>query len=337
MQRVAVVYNTDYDAELIAASPADESAVLESARAVTAAVADYGLQSELIGVHGHDLDVVFRRLADDPPDLVFNLCESLAGDVRNEPLLPTMLEMLQIPYTGSDPLSLMLCLHKNRAKAVLQTNRVPTPEHLVLHGPDCYDDRLDELAYPYFLKLAHEDASIGIEPSNVVADRDALTERGSQLNQKYRQPVIAERYIAGREVNVTVWGAPDELGILPLHEIDFGDMPDDRPHIVSYAAKWDENHVDYEGTKPVPMKNVDAALAEALERISIDAFRALDLRDFGRVDLRIDSDNQPWVIDVNPNCDLSPDAGVARAAKFAGMDYAQLIGRICEIAWRRAS
>ncbi len=335
LRRVAVIYNTDYDAELIENSPADVSAVQESARAVCQAVADYGFASELIGVHGVDLDVLFRRLADDPPDLVFNLCESMNGDVRNEALLPTVLEMLKIPYTGADPLSLQLCLHKDRAKEALHADGVSTPTHLILRDEACYDHRLDELDYPFFLKLAHEDASIGIEASNVVQDRAALTERGGQLNRKYRQPVIAERYIAGREVNVTVWGPPHELDILPLHEIDFAAMPDDRPHIVSYAAKWDENHVDYEGTKPVPMKNVDDTLAEALKTTSIAAFRALEMRDFGRVDLRVDEHGKPWVIDVNPNCDLSPDAGVARAAKFAGIDYPRLIGRICEIAWKR--
>jgi len=300
------------------------------------AVADHGFESDVIGVQGSDdLDVLFRRLRDDPPDLVFNLCESLNGDVRNEPLLPSILEMLHIPYTGADPLSLNLCLHKDRAKAVLHSNAVATPAHVVLRDASSYDDALNDLDYPFFLKLAHEDASIGIAEINVVADRAALTEVGTQLNRQYRQPVIAERFIAGREVNVTVWGPQDELDVLPLHEIDFSDMPDDRPHIVSYAAKWDENHVDYEGTKPVPMKNVSESLAAALKQTSIAAFKALGMRDFGRIDLRIDANDKPWVIDVNPNCDLSPDAGVARAAKYGGLDYPGLIGRICEIAWSR--
>lgn len=336
LQRVAVIYNTDYDAELTAKEGVDVSAVELSARAVCGAVADYGLESELIGVHGEDLDALFRRLSDDPPQLVFNLCESLCGDVRNEPLLPTMLDMLGIPYTGTGPLALGMCLHKDRTKDVLHTRRVPTPAHRVIHSERDLDDPLD-LEYPFFLKLVHEDASIGIEAANVVNDAEQLRARARAMLAKYKQPVLAERYIAGREVNVTVWGDPDELGILPLHEISFADMPDDRPHIVSYAAKWDEDHVDYEGTKPVPMKNLTDELERAITEVATAAFTAMGLRDFARVDLRIDGDGQPWVIDVNPNCDLSPDAGVARAARFAGVEYPQLIGRICEIAWRRAS
>jgi D-alanine-D-alanine ligase len=147
--------------------------------------------------------------------------------------------------------------------------------------------------------------------------------------------VIAERFIDGREVNVTVMETADGLTTLPLHEISFADMPDDRPRIVSYAAKWDESHVDYGGTKPVPMTDVSPQLARAIEDTATATFRALELRDFGRVDLRIDEHGQPWVIDVNPNCDLSPDAGVARAARHGGLSYPQLCGRVCESAWRR--
>jgi D-alanine-D-alanine ligase len=170
----------------------------------------------------------------------------------------------------------------------------------------------------------------------VANDREALVRRARELIESYHQAVLAERYIEGREVNVTVMGTEDDLWCLPLHEIDFGAMPSDRPNIVSYAAKWDEDHVDYGGTKPVPMENVSDQVVAAIEQTSFDAFRALGLRDFGRVDLRIDSGGQPWVIDVNPNCDLSPGAGVANAAKVAGMDYSQLMGRICELAWRRS-
>lgn len=328
------MYNTDYDAELEAASGVDVSAVRESAMAVTQAVADYGLDSDLVGVHGRDLPQVIARLDSDRPDLVFNLCESLAGDCRNEAVIPSVLDMLRLPYTGTDAIGLGLSLHKDRAKHILHGQGITAPPHVIVSRLAELDE-LPELDYPYFLKLAHEDASIGIEPSNRVADAGELRARATELIDKYAQPVICERYIAGREVNVTVMGNAGDTRVLPLHEIDFSAMPDDRPHIVSYAAKWDENHVDYEGTKPVPMKNLTAELEAAITETSIAAFRALGLRDFGRVDLRIDAGGVPWVIDVNPNCDISPDAGVARAARHADIDYPRLVGMICEIAWRR--
>ena len=334
--RVLVLYNTDYDDELIAA--ADVSAVRESAAAVARAVGQAGFQSELMGIHGADLGQAMDRVRAARPDLVFNLCESLNGDARGELVVPAVLDMLGLRYTGTGPLGLGLCLHKDRTKEILGAHGVPTPTYRVLrHARD-----LDALAtagdadpgYPCFLKLLHEDASVGIEPTNHVTHLDALVARASTLLARYGQPVLVERYIDGREVNVTLLGNGLMPEVLPLHEIDFGAMPPGLPRIVSYAAKWDESHAEYAGTRPVPM-DAPAALAGRIEDVARRAFRALGVRDFGRVDVRIDAHGRPWVIDVNPNCDLSPGAGVARAAVRAGADYPGLIGRICRIAWSR--
>ncbi len=340
LKRVRLIYNTDYDEELIANSGVDVSAVEEAARAVCQGISDYGLQTEIIGVHGRDISEVLATLQDGGADLVFNIVESLCGDTRNELLMPALLELLGVPYTGPDALAIGLCLHKAKCKHVLSGRGIATPAHVLLSSQQrvksgVMDAELEELAYPFFLKLAREDASIGIKASNVVTSAAELKERGLELLAEYGQPVLCERYITGREVNVTVLGNGAESEVLPLFEIDFGDMPEGRPHIISYAAKWDEDHVDYGGTKPVPMQDVGPELAEKIATTAKRSFHALGLRDFGRIDLRIDSEGTPWVIDVNPNCDLSPGAGVANAAALAGMDYPQLVGRICELAWSR--
>jgi D-alanine-D-alanine ligase len=335
LRTVLVLYNTDYDEELKEASGADVSAVQDSAAALERAVGEAGYDSALLGVHGDDLDRLFRRLVDEPPDLVFNLVESLRGTTRNEPLVPAMLEMLEIPFTGPGPLSLRLCLDKHRSRQVLAAAGVSIPEGRVLRAAaDLDDPAINELAYPYFVKLSREDASIGIDASNVVESPAALRRRAGELLAAYRQPVIAERYVRGREVNVSVMGNGEESETLPLYEIDFAAMPAGRPHIISYAAKWDESHPDYTGTLPVPLRDPDPDLAAAIRATAVAAFRALEVADFGRVDLRID-ETGAHVIDVNPNCDLSPGAGLARAAAAAGKPYPALIGSICEIAWRR--
>jgi D-alanine-D-alanine ligase len=333
--RITVLYNTDYDEELTGPG-IDVSAVEISARAIAAALKDAGFTVELVGLAGREVFDVLSALRASAPDIVFNLCESMAGDPRNEPTFAGLLDLFGIPYTGADLPALAACLHKRRSKDILVGRGIPTPPHRFLVDAAALEDpTLDTLDYPWFLKLAHEDASIGITEENLVRDAAALRKRAAAMMTEFAQPILAERYIEGREVNVTLLGNGAELTALPLHEIDFSAMPAGRPRIVSYAAKWEEDHVDYAGTKPVPLRDATPALIAACERVAREAWDAHGLRDYARVDLRIDRDGTPWVIDVNPNPDISPDAGVARSAAVAGMTYIQLITRLTEIAWKR--
>jgi D-alanine-D-alanine ligase len=331
--RILVLYNVDYDAKDAAA---DVVSVEASARAIAAALTEEGVHAELLGLRGRDVFGVLERVRAGKPDLVFNLCESMAGDPRNEPTFAGLLDLFEIPYTGNDLLGLASCLHKQRTKDILIARGIPTPPYCFLAEPTALDDpALDALDYPWFVKLAHEDASVGITEENLVATPAALRTRARELMIEYQQPVLAERYVDGRELNVTLIGNGAELQLLPFHEIDFAAMPAGRPKIVSYAAKWDEDHVDYAGTKPVPLQGASPELVASVERVARGAWGALGLRDYGRIDLRVDASDTAWVIDVNPNPDISPDAGAARAARVAGMSYPQLIARLAEIAYRR--
>jgi D-alanine-D-alanine ligase len=328
MARIAVLFNSDYDD---GAAP-DVASVLVSARALADALRAAGHAVELVGVRGIE---ELGRLRASPPDLAFNLCESAGGESRHEPIIAGLLDLFGIWYTGSDALALASCVHKQRAKEILIAHGVPTPPHRFVRTASDLDDRtLDALDYPWFVKLAHEDASLGITEANVVGSPAELRARALELFREFRQPVLAERFVDGREINVTLVGNRDAVDVLPLFEIDFAAMPVGRPRILSYAAKWQEDHVDYAGTKPVAAKLAGELIVE-IERVARAAWRALELRDYGRVDLRIDRDGKPWVIDVNPNPDLSPDAGVARTAAAAGMTYEQLVARIAELAMQR--
>jgi D-alanine-D-alanine ligase len=336
-ERIVVLYNTDYDAEQAAnANLPDATSVRASAKAIASALIEAGYRVELTGVHGTEVYDVLARLSADKPDLLFNLCESMDGDPRNEPTFAGLLDLFKIHYTGAGLLALASCLYKHRTKDILLAHGVPTPPYRFLRDDaDLADPALEQLDYPWFVKLAHEDASLGITEANVVADASALRARARELMHDHEQPVIAERYVEGREINVTLMGHGDHVDVLPLHEIDFAAMPSDRPRIVSYAAKWDENHVDYAGTKPVPLRDANPALVAEIERVSRAAWRAVELRDYGRVDLRVDAAGVPWVIDVNPNPDISPDAGCSRAASAAGMTYPQMVDRIAQLALAR--
>jgi D-alanine-D-alanine ligase len=336
MARIVVLYNTDYDAEQATLTGPDVTSVRDSAKAITRALAECGHTVELTGVHGVEVYSVLAHVREAKYDLLFNLCESMDNNSLNEPTFAGLLDLFGIRYTGADLLALASCLHKQRTKDILLAHGVSTPPYRYLIDVAALaDPTLDTLDYPWFVKLAHEDASLGITEANVVHDVTQLRARSLELITEFKQAVIAERYVEGREINVTVIGNGPEARTLPLHEIDFAAMPSDRPHIVSYAAKWEENHVDYVGTKPVPLRAATPELVEAVEAVALAAYRAVELRDYGRVDLRVDADGQPWVIDVNPNPDISPDAGVTRAAAAAGMSYPQLVGEIARIALAR--
>ncbi len=336
MARIVVLYNTDYDAAQATLTGPDVTSVRESAKAITRALAEAGHTVELTGVHGIEVYSVLAKIREQQFDLLFNLCESMDNNSLNEPTFAGLLDLFGIRYTGADLLALASCLHKQRTKDILLAHGVPTPPYRYLVDEAALaDPALDALDYPWFVKLSHEDASLGITEANVVRDAAALRQRSRELMAEFKQAVIAERYIAGREINVTVLGNASTARTLPLHEIDFAAMPADRPHIVSYAAKWEENHIDYVGTKPVPLRGATPALVAAVEAVALAAYRAIELRDYGRVDLRVDAQGQPWVIDVNPNPDISPDAGASRAAAAAGLSYPRFVGEIARIALAR--
>ncbi|HVK72955.1 MAG TPA: hypothetical protein VM734_06525 [Kofleriaceae bacterium] len=333
--RIAVLFNNDY--EFVPGAGTDALAVRASAEAIRDALRAGGHTAELVSLEGRDLGPVLDQLDRDRPDLVFNLCESLRGVAAHEIAVPAVLDLFHLPYTGGDSVALGVALSKPRTKDVLIGRGIATPPYRVMATlADVDRVAAEPLDWPWFLKLAGEDASVGITEANVVHDGAALAARARALFAEFGgAAILAERYVPGREVNVTLLGWGPHVEILPLHEIDFAAMPAGRPHIVSYAAKWDEHHVDYAGTKPVPLRDASPALRAAIERTARAAWEAVGLRDYGRVDLRIDPSGTPWVIDVNPNCDISPDAGVARAAASAGMSYPALISRIAELAARR--
>lgn len=333
--RIVVVHNSDFDStDPEVASRAD---VQNAARDVAQALRARGHQASVLPVEAGDpLAAVHAAVAAvraAAPDLVFNLCESIDGDARHEALLPGLFELARVPYTGSGPLALGIALRKDACKRILCACGVATPEAVTLDSDDVSGV---DLPFPLIVKPSREDASIGITHRSVVHDRRALRLRVAEVRRRYRQPVLVERYIEGRELYVSLVGNGASLRALPMHEIDFSPMPAGRPRIVSYDAKWTPGSVDYLGTPVVRAEQIDEATRLRCEAAAKAAFRALELRDYARVDVRLDAQGTPWVIDVNPNCDLSDGAGVSRAASYAGWAYADLIDHICRAALARA-
>jgi D-alanine-D-alanine ligase len=328
---VVVLYNVDYED----AGPEDDPAwaaraqVGQVAASVATVLGEAGHDAQLVGVDG-DLAALRDRLIELDADCAFNLCESLCGDARLESAVPLLLELLGIPFTGSPPEVLSFALRKDRVKKRLEEAGIPTPAGRILTSPS---DGCD-LPYPLIVKPVREDGSVGIWRTSVVHDASELARAVDAVVTTFRQPCLVEQFIDGRELNVALLGHPTPR-VLPLSEIDFGALPPDVPRIVSYDAKWSTGSVDDLGTVPVLHPNLPNSVAARVRRAAAEAFRAVGVRDYGRVDVRLAASGIPYVVDVNPNCDLSSGAGMARAAAAVGIDYAALVGLLVRYASRR--
>lgn len=331
IRRVLVAYNADWLVTDVRAN----SDVVAMAVGVRSALERRGFSAELLAVSGEDVCEVVQRVRSHRPDLVFNLCESLLRDARHEPVLPALLDLYGIPYTGSAPLALGIALRKSRTKELMRARGVPTPEAVAIVPGESADAAL-ALGFPVIVKPGREDASIGIEAGSVVRTPEALADRVRRIHDEFRQEALVERFIDGRELYVTVLGNGAASRALPIHEIDFAHLPAALPRIVTYNGKWSEQHEEYVGTKPV-LALLTPEQQRRCEAAARAALTAVGVRDYGRCDIRLTADDTPYVIDVNPNCDISEDAGVARAARAAGLDYPALIASIAEAALARSA
>ena len=331
--RVVVIYNRDFEG----AEADPENKAREDIKGIAEHVISI-LESRACTAVGlgvtDDVVAAVSELREIRPDAVFNLCESIGGDNRFEPLLPLLMDREGLAYTGSSSLSLALALHKHKAKEILRARGVSTPEAVYLTTPDVSSVAIP---FPLIVKPAREDASVGITRDSVVWTREALEQRVAYVLSHYRQPVLVERFIDGREIYVSMLGRSEgRPQVFPFYEIDFSEMPADRPRIVSFEGKWVEDSDEYRGTKPVRCTDLTPELSERIATTALTAFEALELRDYARVDIRLAADGIPYVIDVNPNCDLSDVAGgFSKAAKAAGLSYEQVILRIVELALAR--
>jgi D-alanine-D-alanine ligase len=330
--RVLVVYNRDFESAEADPENCARADIRGTAEDVVRALGGGEYRVSALGVTDDLLGTV-TKIGVEAPDVVFNLCESIDGASSLEPLLPLLLEREGLAYTGSSPLTLGLALHKHKAKEVLRGAGVPTPEAAVLTTPDVSQVGLP---FPLIVKPVREDASVGITSDSVVHDRAALERQVTVILARYHQPVLVERYIEGREIYVSMLDRTDgEVEILPLYEIDFSEMPAGRPRIVSFDGKWVETSPEFNGTRPVPCTGLSVPALARIAQVARTAFAAMELRDYARLDVRLSSDGTPYVIDVNPNCDLSARAGFARAAGAAGLDYDGVIRRIVSLALPR--
>ena len=261
--------------------------------------------------------------------LIFNLCESIRNKTYLEPYIISAFEHLGFRYTGSDRRTLASCLNKARTKEILQAHGLPTAAFQIF-TPWTIQRHLE---FPLIVKPVSEDASIGISSNSVVHDDRSLRRQVRYIWETYHQPALCEEFISGREFNVTILGN-ESPRVMPLSEISFRHIQDPFARIVSYRAKWMPSSPEYLSTPPQCPARVSEATKARIEDVARRAYQAMGLRDYGRVDIRL-KNGTPYVLEVNPNADLSPDAGIARAAGVAGMSYSHLADEIIRLAARR--
>ncbi len=328
--KVAVLYNVDWTSDL--SDYTARADVEKTAHAVAAAVAAAdGHRAELVPVVGRSLEFV-GTLDRMKPDAVFNLCETLDGIAANEALIPALLEFLRLPYTGSGVLALATALRKDRTKELLRLRGVPTPKAVVLNRATA-----TKLPFPFpaIVKPNSEDGSLGIHSGSVVRTKAELKRQALKVLRTYGGSALVEQYIEGRELIVPLLeqvAGTREFVPLPMSEIDFSAMPAHLPRIVTYRAKWEEDSDEYRGSTTRLAPRLSAALAKRVTAAARHAFAALDCRGYARVDMRIGKRGEVFVIDVNPNCDLSPAGGFFRAAKAAGLSYADMVKKLLSLA-----
>jgi D-alanine-D-alanine ligase len=282
------------------------------------------------------IDPVVRSLTEHRPDLVFNLAESFAGKSALESNIAALLNLLDLRYTGSSPAGLLVAGDKTLSKKVLSFHGIKTPEFATVYRGAV--DWAGEVQFPLIVKPPQEDASLGITQKSIVRDVKELLEKIAELQTEYQSPALAEQFVDGREFYVGVLGNANARA-LPVIELDFSKYPTDRPRIASWEAKWgdegDEKGAEFEGTESIFPEDLPDDLRDRVQKVAVEAFHALRLRDYARVDMRVTDEGDVYVIEVNPNCYLEAKSEFARAAERDGVAYDALIAQIVELAGAR--
>jgi D-alanine-D-alanine ligase len=310
-----------------------EVGVMEEMEDIKSALVTLGYRTRIFNVNS-DIFRLIDFLRAEKPDLIFNLVECLENESLQEMNVAGLYELLKIPYTGAGPLALGTALHKPRVKEILRARGIPTPESQVFRAADRISLK-DGLTFPLIAKPAHEDGSVGISDASIVSNLAELRKQVLHIHGEFDQPALVEQYIEGRELNVAILGYKRPQ-VLPISEIDFSGLLPGMHHIVSYEAKWLNGTVAYKGTQGVCPTKLPPGKDAELKRLALECFHLIGCRDYARIDFRLTPGGDAYVLEVNPNPDISDDAGFARSARTAGFSFPDTIGKIVESALERA-
>jgi D-alanine-D-alanine ligase len=290
-----------------------------------------GHRVSVLGVHG-DVKRLVAGLSRRKPDLVFNLMEMFGENVFGDIPVTGLLDLLGVDYTGSGPGELYLSQDKGLTKKLLAFEDILYPRFAVFSRDTAFETG-GNLRMPLFVKPLRSDASLGIGGKSLVQDWTGLMERVSAIRREVDDAALAEEFIEGREFYVGVIGNSQPKALPPV-EIDFTGFPEGVPKVMDSKAKWDERSKEYKGTRSI-LAQLPDELRARLQKVAVDAYRALRVRDYGRVDIRLTDTGDIYVLEVNASCYLEKNSEFAMAAAASGLDYPRLIERIVDLALAR--
>lgn len=280
-----------------------------------------------------DIGVLLREVDEFKPDIIFNLVEVFGQKSYLDKNIASVLELLQIPYTGASPRNLLICCDKALTKTILNFHKIKVPQFYTFYRRrKVWLPR--RIKTPLIVKPLSDEASRGLAQASIVEDQDSLIERVKFIHKNLDDDAIAEEYIEGRELYVSIMGNC-RLKVFPLRELKFGKFPETEPRIATYKAKW-----DYQYRKRWKIKNIFAeklpqGAEEAIKKVSKRAYRALNMKSYARFDLRFTAEGKIYILEANANPSLDPDDEFAESAKKGGVEYQELIIKILKFAFKR--
>jgi D-alanine-D-alanine ligase len=295
---------------------------------VLAALRELGHAAEYLAIFD-DLDLIQQKLQQFEPDVIFNLADQFKNNRAFDQNIVSFLAMRGVAFTGCGSTGLTLCKHKAISKKILSYHRVHTPEFVTI-GRGKRIARPKRLKFPILIKPLKEESSLGISQASFVETDEQFKERVQFIHEKYDNDVIAEEYIEGRELYVSVMGN-HRLDVFPIRELVFREVPPDEPKIATYKAKWDEEYRKRWGLENRDAEGLDPAVVTQIQKVCKRIYHLLTIDGYARLDLRLTRDNQVYFIEANPNPTLAADEDFAQSALKAGRTYPQLIEQIIRL------
>jgi D-alanine-D-alanine ligase len=295
---------------------------------VMAALGTLGYTAEHLAIFD-DVDLVRQKMESFEPHVLFNLVEQFKNNPGFDQNIVSLLEMQGVPFTGCGSTGLTLCKHKGISKKILGHHGIPTPNFVVIPRGQRIG-RSRQLKFPILVKPVKDEASYGISQASLVKDEDQFRDRVAFIHEKHKSDVIAEEYIDGRELYVSILGNT-RLQVFPIRELVFREVPPNEPKIATYKAKWDEEYRKRWGLDGQFAEDLDPALVTEIKKMCKDIYRLLTIDGYARIDLRLAPDNKIYFIEANPNPHLAADEDFAQSAEKAGLKYPQLINAIIRL------